>query len=231
MSQPNHYQILEIGQNATPKEVKQAYRRLVKEFHPDLHPNGENRDRIVEINAAYEVLSDRQSRDTYDQLLLAQDPTRKRQHRAAEAQRQYQRHRQQDWENTVNQHQWLKEVYLPINQLLDQILYPLETQLYELAGDPFDDELMSNFLEYLEDCQFYLSQAQYKFSSQPNPVKYATIAASLYHCLNHLADGIDELRWFTKNYDEHYLHTGKELFRIAHRLRYEAQSNIKHLQT
>ena len=40
-------------------------------------------------------------------------------------------------------------------------------------------------------------------------------------------DGINELEFFTLNYDENYLHTGKEMFRIAHRLRLEAQETVK----
>jgi molecular chaperone DnaJ len=113
--------------------------------------------------------------------------------------------------------------------LINCILNPLDDQLDELSGDPFDDDLMAEFQAYLEECRQYLNQAQLIFRSQPNPSTVAGTAASLYYCLNQLGDGIEELALFTLNYDEHYLHTGQELFRIATTLRYEAQDALKNL--
>jgi len=88
---------------------------------------------------------------------------------------------------------------------------------------------MEDFQAYLENCRQDLNQAQITFRSQPNPAPVAGVAANLYYCLNQLGDGIDELERFTFNYDEHYLHTGQELFRIATSLRHDAQDAIKHL--
>ena len=53
------------------------------------------------------------------------------------------------------------------------------------------------------------------------------VAAHLYYCLNQVSDGIEDLELFTLNYDDYYLHTGQELFRIADKLRLEAQAAIK----
>jgi molecular chaperone DnaJ len=127
--------------------------------------------------------------------------------------------------------QWLKQVYNPVNQMLSKILNPLQEEIDQLAGDPFDDELMEAFQEYLETSRVFLKQAQRYFSSMPNPANVAGIAANLYYCLNQLGDGLDELELFTMNYDEHYLHTGQELFRIAHGLRREAHANLKFIHS
>jgi tetratricopeptide (TPR) repeat protein len=71
----NYYKILEITRNATTEEIKEAYRRLAREYHPDLHPgNPAAEERFKEICEAYEVLSDSVQRTQYDQNL---DPGRK----------------------------------------------------------------------------------------------------------------------------------------------------------
>lgn len=60
MGEPNYYQTLGVDSAATQAEVKQAYRERVKEFHPDRNPDIQAREEMVRINAAYEVLGDRQ---------------------------------------------------------------------------------------------------------------------------------------------------------------------------
>ncbi|MGB8841251.1 MAG: DnaJ domain-containing protein, partial [Aliidongia sp.] len=56
---PDPYDILHIGRKATQDEIKRAYRKLAKEFHPDLHPdNPSSLRRFKDITAAYELLSD-----------------------------------------------------------------------------------------------------------------------------------------------------------------------------
>ncbi|MGL5509507.1 MAG: J domain-containing protein, partial [Microcoleaceae cyanobacterium] len=67
MKSPNHYQILKVNSNATPAQIKQAYRRLVKIFHPDSNQNTADLEEIIKINAAYEILGDPQKRSSYDQ--------------------------------------------------------------------------------------------------------------------------------------------------------------------
>src|SRR5688572_24515833 len=97
MSESNHYNTLNISSKATSAEIKQAYRRLAKQFHPDSKSETADRDKIIEVNAAYEVLSDPTRRRSYDeQLRSLASPTqyRSRQQRTADAQQNYQRHRQ-----------------------------------------------------------------------------------------------------------------------------------------
>jgi len=223
---PNHYDTLHITSTATSAEIKQSYRRLVKLFHPDSNQKTADPEQIVRINIAYEVLSDPQQRRTYDRKLHQTDLDN-RQQRSAEAQTNYHHRRQTGQDADAQLQQWLKQVYVPVNRLLYHILSPLAEQIEELSADPFDDELMTDFQTYLEDCRHYLNQAQLTFRSLPNPATVAGVAAHLYYCLNQLGDGIEDLNLFTLNYDDHYLHTGQELFRIAAGLRREAQVAIR----
>ena len=64
------YSVLRVPENATPDELKQAYRKLVKLWHPDLHPDDMNAEkRMAEINEAYTVLSDPAKKLKYDNSL------------------------------------------------------------------------------------------------------------------------------------------------------------------
>lgn len=61
------YEILEIDKNASQDEIKKAYRKLAKKYHPDLNPNdAEAEKNFKEATAAYEVLSDDEKRSRYD---------------------------------------------------------------------------------------------------------------------------------------------------------------------
>ena len=65
----DYYQILGVNRNATSKEIKQAYRRLARQHHPDVNPGNKAAEaKFKEINEAYEVLSDTEKRKKYDQF-------------------------------------------------------------------------------------------------------------------------------------------------------------------
>jgi len=67
-SLPNYYEILGIPKDATQSEIKSHYRQLAKELHPDKSKNDDS-GKMVEINKAYEVLSDKDRREHYDKYL------------------------------------------------------------------------------------------------------------------------------------------------------------------
>jgi molecular chaperone DnaJ len=230
----NHYTTLEVSQTASQAEIKQAYRRLAKQLHPDTHLASASHEQITQLNVAYEILGDPFKRQAYDRQLTYSSKSSgfggvrrpDRQERTAEAQKQYQKQRR-GRESDDHLNLWLKQVYQPIIRWLNLVLKPLKAQINALAADPFDDELLEAFQAYLEECREYLQKAQKAFSSLPNPPSVAGVAAHLYYCLNQVSDGVDELERFTTSYDDHYLHTGQELFRIATGLRREAQAAVK----
>ena len=259
MTDLDHYHTLEVDPTATQAEIKQAYRRLAKQFHPDSNPQGRSgtsnrtgeaaratHDKIVHLNAAYEILGDPQRRQMYDRQRQyatvggrsgrggrRSDPdtaARNRHQRTARAQEHY--HQQQSGQQVEEDlKHWLQQVYTPTNRLLLKIIKPLRDQIDDLSADPFDDELMEDFQDYLDDCRDWLSQAEALFRSRPNPSLVAGAAANLFYCLTQLDDGIEQLQYFTANYDEYYLHTGEELFRIAKGLRQEAQAAVRAIAT
>lgn len=65
MSQ-DYYEVLGVSRDASPEEIKKAYRRLARKYHPDVSSEPDAEERFKEINAAYEVLSDPERRAMYD---------------------------------------------------------------------------------------------------------------------------------------------------------------------
>ena len=64
----DYYELLGLARTATPEEVKRAYRKLARKFHPDVSKEANAEDRFKEVQEAYEVLKDPEKRAAYDQL-------------------------------------------------------------------------------------------------------------------------------------------------------------------
>lgn len=60
------YETLEISENASESEIKKAYRKLARQYHPDVNKDPKAEDKFKEINAAYEILSDKDKKSKYD---------------------------------------------------------------------------------------------------------------------------------------------------------------------
>ncbi|MEJ2535778.1 MAG: DnaJ domain-containing protein, partial [Calditrichia bacterium] len=69
MAKRDYYEILGVGRNATPDQIKTAYRKLAMEYHPDRNQGDkEAENKFKELSEAYEVLRDSNKRSMYDRF-------------------------------------------------------------------------------------------------------------------------------------------------------------------
>ena len=69
MAKRDYYEVLGVGKTADEKELKSAFRKLAKQYHPDANPGDKSAEqKFKEINEAYDVLKDQQKRAAYDRF-------------------------------------------------------------------------------------------------------------------------------------------------------------------
>lgn len=68
MQYKDYYEVLGVKRDATESEIKSAYRKLARKYHPDVNKTKDAEQKFKDINEAYEVLSDKQKRQRYDNL-------------------------------------------------------------------------------------------------------------------------------------------------------------------
>lgn len=67
----DYYEVLGVSKDASSDDLKKAYRKLAKQYHPDMNPGDKTAEtKFKEVNEAYEVLNDPAKRQRYEQLLV-----------------------------------------------------------------------------------------------------------------------------------------------------------------
>ncbi len=77
----DYYALLQITRNASSEEIKKAYRRLARQYHPDVNPSPQAESRFKQINRAYQVLSDPVKKALYDRQLNSPSTTYRQAHK------------------------------------------------------------------------------------------------------------------------------------------------------
>ncbi len=210
------YKILGVSSNASLDAIKTAYRELVKKHHPDA---GGDEKKIIDLNAAWEVLKDQESRLLYDQnnndqaSFLRESHRRGKRNAQASAAANATQGRSVAADNALSK--WLQEIYIPIDRLLGQIINPFLGEVKALSADPYDDQLMGQFCAYVEESQNRLEKVKRIYQSLQVPISAQGFGLNLYHCLSQVEDAIDEFERYTMGYVDEYLHDGKEMLHEA----------------
>ena len=207
------YQILKVHPSTKLEDIKKAYRELVKIHHPD---KGGDTKVMLKINAAWEIL--------------------KRQHKILNSNKTYNStfYDQKEYkaETTTNAKsddikKWFKNIYLPIDKLLGQIINPLASKIKDLSADPYDEILMDSFCLYLEKSKTKIKKVKVIYTSIACPLLIKDFSLDLYHCFSQVDDGLNELERYTMGYVDNYLHDGKSMITEAKKKRTLLHTNKK----
>ena len=221
------YQVLGVAASASGAEIKAAYRALVKQHHPDA---GGDEHRILELNAAWEVLGDAERRAAHDRSHPLTTAGSARSGRSAAAGRAARKATAQAARGDAELLAWLQTVYAPIDRLLAQVINPFPAQLRALSADPYDDQLMETFCTFLEQSQAKLEKVDALYRSMAAPASAQGFSLSVYHCLSQVQDALTELERYTMGYVDSYLRDGREMLREAKQRRTRLQEERRRLE-
>ena len=224
------YEVLGVPSNATAKEIKSAYRDLVKRHHPDA---GGDEEIILSINAAWEILGDTEQREAFDLSQKVNDYFIKK-----EENRSIRNNKANDLTNSIKIKvakeenaltNWIKDVYNPIDKLLGQIINPYSEEIRELSADPYDENLMDSFCFYIKESQIKIKKIYHLYEVIKTPISAEGLSINLYRCFSQVKDALNELERYTMGYVDNYLHDGIEMMRVAKKMRIDLKKTRRNL--
>ena len=207
------YQILKVDPNAKLEDIKKAYRELVKIHHPD---KGGDPKVMLEINAAWEILKVKHKKLNFNKTSSSK----------VYNQTEYKKEKKHN-SNSKDIKNWFKDIYLPIDKLLGQIINPLASKIRDLSADPYDQILMDSFCSYIDASKSKIKKVKIIYISRSSPSIIKDFSLDLYHCLSQVEDGLNELERYTLGYVDDYLHDGKSMIAEAKRKRKILHANKK----
>jgi len=218
----NLYEELGLKNNATKSEIKSSYRSLVKQHHPDA---GGEKERFLAIQNAWEILNDPIKKEQYDRKFFSSSSSFNTLN--------------ENWEEKFNSNKynsslkdrevetWIKEIYTPINRSISQIIKPLNSEIKELSADPYDDQLMENFCNYISLSQKKIEKIEKIYNKKIVPKSITSLGLNLYHCFSQVKDALSEFDRYTQGYVDDYLFDGKEMIKEAKRIQSKMYTDKK----
>lgn len=215
------YQILGVKSDVSPAEIKRAYRQLAKESHPDArdgHRESEEKkaahEEMMRLNEAYATLMDAGKRAEYDLKIGVKQMI-------------YVKPVFSSLDEDREREKFLRTIFHPTRSSIVKVLNLYKKELHDLSADPYDDELIEHFIAYVDKIEETLrSGAEALGANVPPPTLQPSVHMMKYS-IAQAADGLEELRYFCRNYDYKHLTMAENLFRISHDLSKEALSLSK----
>jgi molecular chaperone DnaJ len=211
-----HYHLLGLRPDVSAAEIKRAYRKLVKDVHPDLeHHKADHEEktaateRMMRLNEAYETLMDHSKRRAYDSTLgisryLGRTPE------------------VSYFNEDEARERYLRQIFNPSRRRMSKALNAYAARLHDLAQDIYDDELLAAFEEYANEVEAALRFSSDSFTHNQCPRSLDAAVHMMRYSIAQGADGLEEMRRFLQNFDYDHLSMAGNLFRIAQDLSRQA---------
>lgn len=217
-----HYQILGVETNVAAAEIKRAYRRLVKDFHPDIghaektvEDRHQDNERMRRLNEAYETLMDRGKRSAYDDEIGINRSNRIFVNITSVVNEDEARER------------FLRQIFHPARQTIGRAMSMYGKQMRQLSLDIYDDELVAAFERYVDSYEDALRKGSQTLSRQECPPSLDSALQMMRYSIAQAADGLEEMRRFCLNFDYDHLIMAKNLIAIAQDLSRQALALTK----
>lgn len=203
-----HYQLLGVASDVSQKEIKEAYRALVKSSHPDVDyqnqgKRGEATRQMTRLNEAYETLKDKRKRAEYDAIIGVHE------------QRRNPKVKLDENDTVESRERFLKRIFHPARSTMVKVLGKYKHELKKLSEDIFDDALVAEFDGYLDSVESALRKAADAYASERAPSSLEPAVHMMRHAIAQAVDGLDETRQFTQNYNYDHLMMAQNLFKIS----------------